>query len=251
MTKETFVTIGVLALQGAFIEHENHLKLALSKLQLSGENKLIQVPVNIIQVRTPEELEKCDALIIPGGESTAISLVAERTGLLGPLRDFVKIQKKPVWGTCAGMILLAEQATRTKKDGQELIGGLNIRVRRNHFGRQTESFAQKLALPVVGKEPFECVFIRAPVVETILEGELKTNTADELVSAPASNVNDEEKDGNRVKVLGWLPGKDGQEDIVVAVQQHNIVGTSFHPELTNDSRLHEWWITEVLKKTVE
>lgn len=255
MTKQTFITVGVLALQGAFIEHENHLKLAVSKLQARGQDeKLLQTTVNVIEVRTPEELGRCDALVIPGGESTAISLVAERTGLLDPLRQFVKIQKKPVWGTCAGMILLAERATKTRKEGQELIGGLDIVVRRNHFGRQTESFVQKLPIPVAGEEPFECVFIRAPVVEKILDSDSADSSADccneGLVSAPAAGVFSKTSEtGNlhdKVKVLGWLPGKEGEADIAVAVQQNNIVGTSFHPELTGDTRLHEWWMTQVL-----
>lgn len=256
MTKQLSLTVGVLALQGAFVEHENHLKEAFSKLERNGE--LEGVTEYVIQVRTPEELAHCDALVIPGGESTSISLVAERTGLLEPLRRFVKHDQKPVWGTCAGLILLAEQATRTKKDGQELIGGLDVRVERNHFGRQTESFATKLVLPVVGDEPFECVFIRAPVVEAIIDGTDDESEADKsedrLVSAPGHKIGT-----SKVTILGKLFGKHNKQGSdrkdergqVVAVQQNNIVGTSFHPELTQDTRLHEWWLREcVLRHTL-
>jgi 5'-phosphate synthase pdxT subunit len=137
------LTIGVLALQGAFSEHVQLLRHASSSL-----------PTNLkfafIEVRTPTELSQCDGLIIPGGESTAISLVAARSGLLEPLRDFVKVLRRPTWGTCAGLILLAESANRTKKGGQDLIGGLDVRVNRNHFGRQQESFQANLNLTFLG-----------------------------------------------------------------------------------------------------
>ena len=190
------IVVGVLALQGAFAEHILLLRQAATVLRNDGadtDKSLAQW--SFIEVRSKEELEECNALIMPGGESTAISLVASRSGLLEPLREFVKVQRKPVWGTCAGLILLAESANRTKKGGQELIGGLDVRVNRNHFGRQTESFeadlemsflsehlrgrggrdrdqqgqiAQVNGAPAATARPFHTIFIRAPVVERIL-----------------------------------------------------------------------------------
>ncbi|KID89616.1 pyridoxine [Metarhizium guizhouense ARSEF 977] len=223
------LTIGVLALQGGFIEHINLVRKAADRLKLH---------VSVIEVRTAQELARCDGLIIPGGESTTISLVAAQSGLLEPLRDYVKVQKKPVWGTCAGLILLSDQANATKKGGQELIGGLGVRVHRNHFGRQTESFEADLDLAFLGDDaaPFPGVFIRAPVVEEVLAGS-----------------------GVEVEVLATLPGrldraaagvsqanaKHGSGDIV-AVRQGNVLGTSFHPELTGDARIHAWWLRSIL-----
>ncbi|KAL4791145.1 class I glutamine amidotransferase-like protein [Aspergillus venezuelensis] len=258
------ITVGVLALQGAFHEHVELLKKAAASLvsqQLSSSHW------EFLEIRTPQELERCDALVLPGGESTAISLVAARSNLLEPLRDFVKVHRKPTWGTCAGLILLAESANRTKKGGQELIGGLDVRVNRNHFGRQTESFQAPLELPFLGagEAPFPAVFIRAPVVEKILphhEGvqvdELKR---DETVVAPsrqAENQAAKEAMARDVEVLVSLPGRaarlatagtniDAEEEVgdIVAVQQGNVFGTSFHPELTGDERIHSWWLRQV------
>ncbi|KAG6013046.1 hypothetical protein E4U54_007158 [Claviceps lovelessii] len=223
------VTIGVLALQGGFVEHINLVRTAAEHLKLN---------VKTIEVRTAEELATCDGLIIPGGESTTISFVAAQSGLLEPLRDYVKTQKRPVWGTCAGLILLSDEANATKKDGQELIGGLSVRVHRNHFGRQIESFESDMDLPFLGEgsAPFPGVFIRAPVVEEILSAS-----------------------GSDVQVLAKLPGrvdrmksgvsqantKNDSGDII-AVRQGNIMGTSFHPELTDDARIHAWWLRSII-----
>ncbi|KHN98937.1 pyridoxine [Metarhizium album ARSEF 1941] len=225
------ITIGVLALQGGFVEHINLVRRAAEQLKIH---------VDAIEVRTAQELARCDGLIIPGGESTTISFVAAQSRLLEPLRHYVKVQKKPVWGTCAGLILLSDEANATKKGGQELVGGLGVRVHRNHFGRQIESFQSDLELPFLGEgaAPFPGVFIRAPVVEEILKG-----------SGP----------GEDVQVLAKLPGrlnkikagvsqantKDDSGDII-AVKQSNVLGTSFHPELTNDVRIHAWWLKSIL-----
>ncbi|KAI6796532.1 SNO-domain-containing protein [Hortaea werneckii] len=186
----TQLTIGVLALQGAFIEHIKLLELAASGYQ---QNQQQPITFSFLQVRNPATLATCDALIIPGGESTSISLIAERTALLEPLRDFVKLARKPVWGTCAGLILLAEEANRSKATGQQLIGGLDVRVQRNFFGRQVESFEAELALPAIlggeGAERFHTVFIRAPVVEKVLDSSSpsSSSSAGAAKNAPASS----------------------------------------------------------------
>ncbi|CAK1365417.1 unnamed protein product [Cercospora beticola] len=264
------LTIGVLALQGAFVEHITLLRQAAPAL--TAEHG---VHFTFIQVRTPEQLDRCDALILPGGESTAISLIAERCRLLEPLRNFVKLQRRPTWGTCAGLILLAEEANKSKATGQELIGGLDVRVQRNYFGRQVESFEAALQLPFLGPDPFHSVFIRAPVVENILASSAKDVTTEiveksageskairpsmpnraDTVSAPQIKAT-----SAPVEILGRLPGrakaiKDktstaeelGEEGDIVAVKQGNVFGTSFHPELTGDDRIHAWWLREVIK----
>lgn len=206
-----------------------------------------------------------------------MALIAERTNLLHPLRDFVKVHRRPTWGTCAGMILLSESANRTKRGGQDLIGGLDVRVNRNHFGRQVESFVVPLNLSCLGEgaEPFQAVFIRAPIVEAVLPQ--RHGKEEEEVHAPALKPKGPVEEAclegmwERVEVLGELPGEkvpetgmDGEDRLVgaedrererevrggssrvVAVRQGNVVGTSFHPELTGDTRLHRWWLEKVV-----
>ncbi|KAJ5103061.1 hypothetical protein N7532_003590 [Penicillium argentinense] len=253
------VTVGVLALQGAFFEHIQLLKKAAEQNFLPDWE--------FIEVRTPQELERCAGLVLPGGESTTMSLVAARSNLLEPLRDFVKVHRKPVWGTCAGLILLAESANKTKKGGQELIGGLDVRVNRNHFGRQTESFQAPLDLPFLGEgaPAFPAVFIRAPIVERILPHQKGIQTGEteleETVVAPsrqAKGAAAEAATADHVEVLATLSrpasqiatqGRDISPDKelgdIVAVQQGNVFGTSFHPELTGDARIHAWWLRQV------
>lgn len=170
------------------------------------------------------------------------------------------------------MILLAEAANRTKKGGQELIGGLDVRVNRNYFGRQVESFEQDLDVSFLGAEgenesnkPFRAVFIRAPVVErTLLAKEGVQDTEErrpDTVIAPSRTPNDAAPAaaiGAQVEILATLPGKNrvaklgtdleaAPEDDIVAVRQGNVVATSFHPELTNDPRIHIWWLKQVLE----
>ncbi|KAL4864471.1 hypothetical protein BDV12DRAFT_11246 [Aspergillus spectabilis] len=261
------ITVGVLALQGAFHEHIVLLKKAAASLTAT-QSSLSHW--EFLEVRTPQELEQCNALVLPGGESTAISLVAASSNLLEPLRDFVKVHRKPTWGTCAGLILLAESANRTKKGGQELIGGLDVRVNRNHFGRQTESFQAPLELPFLEfsgepQSPFPAVFIRAPVVEKILphhEGvqvdELQRNETVVAPSRQAENEAARKAMSRDVEVLATLPGRaarlatdgkpvyaDEEAGDIVAVRQGNVFGTSFHPELTGDERIHSWWLRQV------
>ncbi|KAF1937993.1 SNO glutamine amidotransferase [Clathrospora elynae] len=257
------ITVGVLALQGAFSEHVQLLRAASPSLPTSQSQTF-----RFLEVRTPDELAQCDGLIIPGGESTTMSLVAARSGLLEPLRDFVKVARRPTWGTCAGLILLAESANRTKKGGQELIGGLDVRVNRNHFGRQTESFQANLNLPFLESSKsdlYRCVFIRAPVVERLLshkkgvqEGELER---DDTIVAPSKTPADDlarRELEHEVEVMATLSTDakalqenqehehPGAEDII-AVRQGNVFGCSFHPELTNDPRIHAWWLGEVVQ----
>lgn len=282
--------IGVLALQGAFIEHITLLTQAAPSLT-SQHNTTF----SFLEVRTADQLSRCNALILPGGESTAISLIAERCGMLEPLRQFVKFHRRPTWGTCAGLILLAEEANKSKATGQELIGGLDVRVHRNYFGRQVESFEAALDLPFLKEEgngngkndeqPFHSVFIRAPVVESILKTPSEDDETEkeavvvmeksaavddtpptmrprmpnraETVSAPQIKATNAP-----VEILGRLPGRAraiknktstaedlGEEGDIVAVRQGNVFGTSFHPELTGDERIHAWWLKEVIKST--
>ncbi|KAI9852258.1 MAG: hypothetical protein M1838_001300 [Thelocarpon superellum] len=271
-TRVDCITVGVLALQGAFREHVDLLRVAAKTLQAQHQSKS---EWQFTEVRNAGELARCDALIIPGGESTTMALVASRSNFLEPLREFVKVRRKPTWGTCAGLILLAESANRTKKGGQDLIGGLDVRVNRNHFGRQTESFEAKLDLPFltqgldgaaeVDGTPFRAIFIRAPVVEKILPTIVGPHSDEEqradTVIAPSRTAEEAsagEHVGAAVEVMatlgmrtGTMPtpatsgGPDQSAGNIIAVRQGNVFGTSFHPELTGDARIHIWWLRGV------
>lgn len=186
--------IGVLALQGAFIEHEKILA---------------RIGVQVVEVRLPQHLEDLDGLIIPGGESTTIGKVARRWGLLEPLRAFAR-SGRPLWGTCAGMIFIAKHVTDGTAD-QPLLALMDVTVRRNAFGRQVDSFEADLDVPVLGKEPFHAVFIRAPLIERVGEG---------------------------VEVVAKL-----EDGAVVAVRQGHLLATAFHPELTDDDRFHRYFLS--------
>jgi 5'-phosphate synthase pdxT subunit len=195
--------IGVLALQGAFIEH-------IGMLQRLG--------VEAIEVRKAEQLADLDGLIIPGGESTTMGLVAERWGLVEPLRAWVKAGK-PVWGTCAGMILLAERAVGQKQGGQPLLGGLDVLVNRNYFGRQVDSFETELQVPLWAEAPFHAIFIRAPAIVAV---------------------------GPTVEPLAHVTTPTG-ETVIAAARQQNLLATAFHPELTADLRWHALFVEIVGK----
>jgi pyridoxal 5'-phosphate synthase pdxT subunit len=188
--------VGVLALQGDVREHLN---------SLSSLNVAVQ------KVRTVEELETVNALVIPGGESTTISMLAKRVGLMNPLKQFVE-DKKAVYGSCAGMIMLADEILDGRND-QETIGGIDITVRRNAFGRQVDSFETDLKIKNFEKE-FRAVFIRAPWVERI---------------------------GSNVEVLATVKTSENIEHPVM-VRQDNLLATAFHPELTTDTRIHEYFV---------
>jgi 5'-phosphate synthase pdxT subunit len=178
--------------------------------------------------------------------------------------------RKPTWGTCAGLILLSESANRTKTGGQELIGGLDVLINRNHFGRQVESFSAELDLPflntsssssIPGTEvkKFPSVFIRAPVVEKILLHKQGAQEEGEgSIVAPSKTPLDKGMVSKEVEVMARLPGRAkalhekgvlardvGEEGDIIAVRQGNVFGTSFHPELTGDGRIHVWWLGEV------
>lgn len=187
--------IGVLALQGDVREH---------LIALASADALARA------VRRPEELAEVDGLVVPGGESTTMSKLAELFGMLEPLRERVAAGM-PVYGTCAGMILLADKIL-DPRSGQETIGGIDMIVRRNAFGRQNESFEAAVEVAGIEGGPVEGVFIRAPWVESV---------------------------GARAKVVAEHGGH------IVAVRQGNALATSFHPELTGDHRLHAYFVDMV------
>jgi 5'-phosphate synthase pdxT subunit len=183
--------IGVLALQGDFAEHAVSLKAAGAE------------PV---EVRLPRELSGLQGLIIPGGESTTITRLMVSYDLLAPITAMVR-RGFPVWGTCAGAIVLARNAIGLD---QPNIGEMDITVRRNAFGSQIDSFEIDLPVPGLGDHPYHAIFIRAPVIEDV---------------------------GPGVEVIARLP--DGR---LVAARQGNMVATSFHPELTGDHRFHRYFL---------
>ena len=187
------VTIGVLGLQGDVEEH-------LAMLERCG--------VNAQSVKTPEQIKEVDALIIPGGESTTVGAMLERFDLKKPLLDRVK-KGMPVWGTCMGMIVMAEKVTGST---QPTLGILHIEVKRNAFGRQLESAEVPLEIQGLGGKPFPGVFIRSPWIESVRD---------------------------KAKIMASLDGQG------VMVRQGHLLGTSFHPELTDDLRLHKLFIEMV------
>ena len=187
--------IGVLALQGDFAEHIAMLK---------------RLKVETSEVRLPKQLNGLDGLIIPGGESTTIGKLAVAYNLMEPLKLFG--QRHAIWGTCAGAIFISKDVSRD----QPLLGLMDIKVERNAFGRQVDSFEADLNIPELKqatgtKDDYHAVFIRAPIIES--------------VDADA-------------KILASAP--DGR---IVAAQQGHLLATSFHPELTNDTRFHEYFLS--------
>ncbi|MER7111860.1 pyridoxal 5'-phosphate synthase glutaminase subunit PdxT [Streptomyces sp. NPDC000229] len=187
--------IGVLALQGDVREH---------LIALAAADAVAR------PVRRPEELAEVDGLVIPGGESTTISKLAELFGLMEPLRERIKAGM-PVYGTCAGLIMLADKIL-DPRSGQETLGGIDMIVRRNAFGRQNESFEAAVEVAGIDGGPVEGVFIRAPWVESV---------------------------GAQAEVVAEHDGH------IVAVRQGNALATSFHPELTGDHRVHALFVDMV------
>ncbi|TFL00204.1 SNO glutamine amidotransferase [Pterulicium gracile] len=227
------VTVGVLAMQGAFAEHQK----VLSKLSC----KIKVIP---ILVRTNEDLQKCHALIIPGGESTTIALLARLAGILDPLKEFAKTH--PIWGTCAGAILLSSQAVGLKKGGQDLFGGVGICVARNGWGTQVESFEAELEVKGLreGERGFHGVFIRAPVVLSFLPQQ-PDDPPIQVVARLSADV---------VPPLAGLdidPSIKTDQTDVVALRQGMHLVTTFHPELTKDNRFHEYFVRECVLPSVQ
>jgi 5'-phosphate synthase pdxT subunit len=196
--------IGVLALQGDFREHMHALR---------------DVGAEPVAVRTAGDLARARGLIIPGGESTTIGMLIRRNDLVEPLQDRLR-QGMPVLGTCAGMILLADEVLDGRAD-QFSLGAIDMTVRRNAFGRQVDSFEAEVEVPALPGAPVTAVFIRAPWVERV---------------------------GPQVEVLARV-GLDDGTDRIVAVRQARAVATSFHPEVTDDRRFHRLLVDMVLEET--
>ena len=194
------VKVGVLALQGDVREH-------LASLHECGASP--------ITVRRPSELESVSALVIPGGESTTIAKLAHIFGIFTPIQERIAAGM-PVYGSCAGMILLADRVRDAAHD-QTTFGGLDITVRRNAFGRQVDSFETDLDVGEIASTPVRAVFIRAPWVEEV---------------------------GPSVEVLSSITDKKGVVH-PVAVRQGALLATSFHPELTSDNRIHRYFLEQI------
>jgi pyridoxal 5'-phosphate synthase pdxT subunit len=184
--------VGVLALQGAFGLHRRVLE---------------QLGATVELVRRPEQLDDLDRLVLPGGESTTMSMLAERSGLIGPLDDFVR-SGRPVLGTCAGAILLSSRVLDGRED-QRCLGAIDMVTRRNGFGRQVDSFTTPVAIDELEGGEFPAVCIRAPVVESV---------------------------GDDVEVLARIDGRPAM------ARQGAIMVTIFHPELAEDPRVHAWFL---------
>lgn len=187
-------TVGVLALQGAFAAHIAILR---------------SIGVDTVEVRTAEQLASVDGLVLPGGESTTMSMLLERFGLLEPLRSRIHDNQLPVFGTCAGMILLADEILDGRAD-QHCLNALPLSARRNGYGRQLASFETDIEVSGLD-EPFHGIFIRAPIVERI---------------------------GDAVEVLAEVDGRP------VLCRHEGVTVASFHPELSGDSRLHRRWLID-------
>ena len=188
-------TIGVLAIQGDFLEHQKMLHL---------------LGVETVEIRLPHELDSIDGLIIPGGESTTITQLIDIYGFRSPIPEKAK-SKMPIWGTCAGMIVISDRLSDHRPEPLRI---LDIGVSRNAFGRQVDSFETNLEIKQIQGDPFRAIFIRAPIVNDV---------------------------GRNVTVLANIEGKGP-----VAVRQEHLLATSFHPELTHDSRVHNLFV-EIVK----
>ncbi|RWZ61421.1 pyridoxal 5'-phosphate synthase glutaminase subunit PdxT [Labedella populi] len=193
--------IGVLALQGDVGDHTA---------------VLVGLGAEVIGVRRERELSSIDGLVIPGGESTAIATLARAVGLIAPLRDAIA-GGLPAFGTCAGLILLADRIV-DGIPGQQTFGGLDVTVRRNAFGAQIDSFETDLTVKALGPDPVHAAFIRAPLVAEV---------------------------GRAATALAALP-----DGTVVAVRQGNVMGTSFHPEVTGETRFHRYFLEQVTARAV-
>ncbi|MEM0015809.1 MAG: pyridoxal 5'-phosphate synthase glutaminase subunit PdxT [Saccharolobus sp.] len=198
--------IGIVSYQGSFEEHAIQLKRTFSKLNIEGE---------VVSIKIPKDLDNVDGIIIPGGESTTIGLIAKRLGILDSIKDKIH-SGLPVLGTCAGAIMLAKEVSdaRVGKTTQPLLGIMDITIIRNYYGRQRESFEATVDLSKIGKGRERFVFIRAPAITKV------KNTA---------------------KSLAELNG------VTVLVQQNNILASTFHPELSSSTAIHEYFL-EIIKE---
>ncbi|MGC8948295.1 MAG: pyridoxal 5'-phosphate synthase glutaminase subunit PdxT [Thermoprotei archaeon] len=199
------MNIGVLGLQGDVEEHISALKIAMDKLNIKGK---------IIWVKRPKDLEGLSGLIIPGGESTTIGSLMKHNGLLEYIKNKIETENLALWGTCAGLIIMAKK-TYDKTVGettQPLLRIIDMVVERNTYGRQKDSFEADLNIPIIGSKPFRGVFIRAPSIKEV---------------------------DPTVEILATLDNKP------VAIKQGIHMGTTFHPELTNDTRLHEYFLINI------
>ena len=186
--------VGVLALQGTFIEHIGILR---------------QLGVESPPIRLSHELDTLDGLIIPGGESTTMLRLMENFGLIQPIREMAR-DDLPIWGTCAGMVLLAKSTSNYE---METLALMDAKVRRNAFGSQVDSFEADMEIPAVGEEPFHAVFIRAPIIEEAEPG---------------------------VEILSRLA-----DGTIVAIRQNRLLACAFHPEFTDDLRFHSYFLKMV------
>ena len=192
--------VGVVAVQGAVSEHVEILKKAMEHLGMNGE---------VVYVRSIKDLKNISGLIIPGGESTTINRLMRKTGLH---EEIIKLGKKglPILGTCAGTILLAKEGDeQIKQTNTILLGLLDMKVKRNVYGRQVDSFEANVRIPELGKKPFRAVFIRAPGIERVWDG---------------------------TEVFAEY------NDSIIGVKKRKILALTFHPELTDDLRMHEYFL---------
>jgi len=198
MIRATAPVIGILALQGGYFEHIE----SFQRIGVAGR-----------QVRSPKDLDGLDGLVLPGGESTAIGLLAESSGMTIPLRSW-REAGRPIWGTCAGMIMLADRVLGQKEGGQTLIGGLDVTVSRNHFGGQLHSFESAIYSPLLDSGSAPGLFIRAPAIVDV---------------------------GEQAESVATLA-----DGTCIGVRQGALLATAFHPELTVDDSWQKIFLDMVL-----
>ncbi|KAM9988296.1 hypothetical protein ACTFIZ_003666 [Dictyostelium cf. discoideum] len=235
LIEENYIKIGVLALQGGFKEHVEMVK-SIKHCFSECENKY-KYSIIVQEVKSVSDIKKLNphGIILPGGESTSMAIIASANNdgenIFTFLKEYIK-QGNFVWGTCAGSIMLSNKVDGQKVGGQSLIGGLDVLISRNYFGRQIDSFETKINLNLkysknnnsILLENFEAIFIRAPAILDIIDKENVEIIGEYIVT---------KKDGTKEKVI-------------TAVKQNNIIASVFHPELTNDNRFHQYFVQLVL-----
>jgi len=196
------IKVGVIGVQGAVSEHIEATKKAMERMNINGE---------ALWVKKPEQLREVNGIIIPGGESTTISRLMQKNGLFELVKKLGE-EGLPIMGTCAGLIMLSKEVMGATQE-QKFLGLLDVKVNRNAYGRQVDSFEAPLKL-AFSSEPFIGIFIRAPRIVELLS--------------------------NKVKPIAWLG------DRIVGVEQENLIGLEFHSELTNDTRVHEYFLGKAI-----